>query len=167
MTRPHLALALAAAFTLGACQSLPWSKAGAPESAAPPEAALPIAVTTPEPAPMPESAACAVLASRDWSAWVNRMPGPGLQPKIHVVGQVDVRTGGYTFDWQEGPLDRSARPALRLKLVPRAPDGMATQAITSMEVAYEAPALAAGYSRVIISCGSTTLAEITEITDAF
>lgn len=167
MTRPHLAFAVAAAFTLGACQSLPWSKTDAPKSAAPSEADLPLAVTNPEPAPMSESAACAVTGSRGWDAWINRMPGPGMQPKIHVVGQVDVRTGGYTFDWQEGPLDRSAQPALRLKLVPKAPDGMATQAITTMEVAYEAPALAAGYSRVIISCASTTLAEIAEITDAF
>jgi hypothetical protein len=108
-----------------------------------------------------------VLESRDWAAWVNKMPGPDMAPKVHVTGKVDVRSGGYTFVWEEGPLDRSATPALRLRLVPKAPDGMATMAISTEEVKYEAPALAMGYSRVIISCGGTTLAEITEIMDVF
>jgi hypothetical protein len=168
MTRPHLAfIATAAALSLGACQYMPWSGAGTVENPAPSEAALPITVSTGEPATMPESEACAVIGSRGWEAWVNKMPGPDMQPKIHVVGQVDVRTGGYTFEWQEGPLDRSAHPALRLTLVPIAPDGMALQAITTMEAKYEAPALATGYSRVLISCGGAPLAEITQITDVF
>jgi len=51
--------------------------------------------------------------------------------------------------------------------VPKAPDGMATMAISTEEVNYEAPALASGYSHVIISCGGTTLAEITEIMDVY
>lgn len=168
MTRPHLAfMATAAALTLGACQYMPWRSAGTAETAAPSEAALPVTVSTGEPSTMPESEACAVIGSRGWEAWVNKMPGPDMQPKIHVVGQVDVPTGGYTFEWQEGPLDRSAHPALRLTLVPIAPDGMALQAITTMEVKYEAPALATGYSRVLISCGGAPLAEIKQITDVF
>jgi hypothetical protein len=168
MTRPHLAfMATAAALTLAACQYMPWSGAGTTESKAPPESALPVTVSTGEPAAMPDSGACAVLDSRGWEAWINKMPGPDMQPKIHVVGQVNVRTGGYTYEWQEGPLDRSAHPALRLTLVPIAPEGMALQAITTMEVKYEAPALATGYSRVLISCGGAPLAEITQITDVF
>lgn len=168
MTRPYLAfMATAAALTLAACQALPWNAPGMPESAAPSEAALPVTVSTGKPAAMPESEACAVIGSRGWEAWVNKMPGPDMHPKIHVVGQVDVRTGGYTFEWQEGPLDRSAHPALRLTLVPIAPEGMALQAITTMEVKYEAPALASGYSRVLISCGGAPLAEIAPITDVF
>jgi hypothetical protein len=86
---------------------------------------------------------------------------------LHVVGKVDVRSGGYTFSWDEGPMDRSAMPALRLKLVPKAPDGMATMAITTEAVAYQAPALSSGYSRVVIGCGGTTLGEITEIMDVY
>ena len=86
---------------------------------------------------------------------------------LHVTGKVDVRSGGYTFEWQQGPLDRSATPALRLRLVPMAPDGMATMAITTEEVKYEAPLSGISYSRVLVSCGSITLGEITEIMDVF
>lgn len=170
MSGTRLALAAAASsLALAACQYMPWSKAEAP-AAAPPESALPVEVTVEEKVvteSAPQTGTCDVLESRDWAAWVNKMPGPGAAPKIHVTGKVDVRSGGYTFTWGEGPLDRSATPALRLKLVPKAPDGLATMAISTEEVKYEAPALAARYSRVIISCGGTTLAEITEIMDVF
>jgi hypothetical protein len=151
---------------------MPWSKAGAP-AAAPPESAIPVKVTveekpvTPEATPAPETAACDVLESRDWAAWVNKMPGPDMAPKIHVTGKVDVRSGGYTFAWEEGPLDRSATPALRLKLVPKAPEGMATMAITTEEVNYEAPALATGYGAVVVLCGGSALAVISEIMDVY
>lgn len=173
MSGTRLALAAAASsLALAACQYMPWSKAEAP-AAAPPESALPIEVTTeanpvkPDPETPPHVDVCEVLDSRDWAAWVNKMPGPGAAPKIHVTGKVDVRSSGYTFEWQQGPLDRSATPALRLKLVPKAPDGMATMAITTEEVKFEAPALATGYSRVIIGCGGGTLAEIAEIMDVY
>jgi hypothetical protein len=173
MPATRFALAAAASrLALAACQYMPWSKAEAP-AAAPPESAIPVEVTveekpvTPEVTPTPETAACDVLQSRDWAAWVNKMPGPDMAPKIHVTGKVDVRSGGYTFAWEEGPLDRSATPALRLKLVPKAPDGMATMAISTEEVKYEAPALGTGYRSVIISCGGTTLAEIAEIMDVY
>lgn len=168
MTRPNLALAATCAMlALAGCQYLPWYGGETDRLTAPPEAEIPVAVTVPAPTPAPstEPAACDVLASRDWSAWINRMPGPGAVPAVHVTGKVDVRTGGYTFAWTEGPMDRSAVPALRLKLVTKAPDGMALQAITTEEVQYAAPALAARYSRVIIGCGETTLAEITDIMD--
>lgn len=170
MSATRLALAAAASsLALAACQYMPWSRADAP-AAAPPEPAIPAEVTVEEKVvreTAPQTGTCEVLESRDWAAWVNKMPGPDMAPKVHVTGKVDVRSGGYTFVWEEGPLDRSATPALRLKLVPKAPDGMATMAISTEEVKYEAPALAMGYSRVIISCGGTTLAEITEIMDVF
>lgn len=108
---------------------------------------------------------CDILDSRDWEAWLDVMPGIDPSPTIHVVGKVDVRTGGYTFEWQEGPLDRSAMPALRLRLIPVKPDDMALQAITTEEVHYAAPATAS-YSRVLVACGGETIAEIDEITEA-
>ncbi len=174
MTRPRLMLAAAAStLVLSGCQYWPWQKATSATLA--PEAAQPVTVTVEETvtvetvveeaAPMAETESCAVLESRGWEAWINKMPGPGAVATVHVVGEVDVRTGGYTFTWEEGPMDRSAVPALRLRLVPKAPDGMATMAITTEAVKYEAPALSSGYSRVIISCGGTTLGEITEIMD--
>ena len=175
MTRPSFALAAAASvLVLAGCQSAPGETASA---AAPSASEAPVQVTVEETvrvetgvqeaAPVAEPQACAVLDSRDWAAWINKMPGPGAVATIHVTGKVDVRTGGYTFSWEEGPMDRSAVPALRLKLVPKAPDGMATMAITTEEVTYQAPALSSGYSRVVIGCGGTTLGEITEIMDVY
>ena len=175
MTRPSFALAAAASvIVLAGCQSAPAETASA---AAPAASEAPVQVTAGEtvrvetvvqeapPAAKPE--ACAVLDSRDWAAWINKMPGPAAVATIHVTGKIDVRSGGYTFSWEEGPMDRSAVPALRLKLAPKAPDGMATMAITTEEVKYQAPALSSGYSRVVIGCGGTTLGEITEIMDVY
>ncbi len=168
----RLTIAAASTLVLAGCQYFSGSEAVAPE--APSAADAPVSVAPPqidsnapeETADVTEPAeACAVLDSRDWAAWINKMPGPGAAPTIHVTGKVDVRTGGYTFEWKEGPMDRSAVPALRLKLLPIIPDGMATQMITTEEVKYEAPALSTGYSRVIVSCGTLTLAEITDIMD--
>jgi hypothetical protein len=175
MTRTRFVLASAAsALVLAGCTG--WS-GGTDTASAPAASAAPVQVTTGEPvtvetvveeaAPVAETEACGVLDTRDWEAWINKMPGPGAVATIHVVGKVDVRSGGYTFTWEEGPMDRSAVPALRLKLVPKAPEGMATMAITTEEVKYEAPALSSGYSRVVIGCGSATLGEITEIIDAW
>ncbi|MDP1556232.1 MAG: hypothetical protein Q8L84_12315 [Hyphomonas sp.] len=174
MLKSRLALAAAAStIVLAGCQYWPWHNRDAPPLTAPVEAegsftVLPAeaaATIMPVEEATPVAEACDVLGSRDWEAWINKMPGVGMVPTLHVVGKVDVRTSGYTFEWKEGPMDRSAIPALRLKLVPVPPDGMATMAITTEEVKYEAPALSSGYSRVIIGCGGTTLAEITEIMD--
>ncbi|MEX1250258.1 MAG: hypothetical protein WEA77_03585 [Hyphomonas sp.] len=170
MTKTRFALAAAAStLVLAGCQYWPW-KGDTTSTAAPIEAEKPVAVTaeetvTPEAAPVEGTETCDVLESRGWEAWVNRMPGPGAVPTIHVIGKVDVRTGGYTFDWKKGPTDRSAMPALRLKLIPKAPGGAATTAITTEDVKYEAPASSLKYSRVIISCGATTLGEIAGIMD--
>jgi len=175
MLKSRLALVAAAStFALAGCQYWPWNKQDAPELSEPPAAEAPVTVLpvaeTPtimpveEPAPVTEE--CGVLEGRDWEAWINKMPGVGMVPTLHVTGKVDVRTSGYTFEWKEGPMDRSAIPALRLKLVAIAPEGMVMQAITTETVKYETPALPNGYSSVIIGCGDTTLAEITEIPDA-
>ena len=161
MTRPGFTLAAAACvFMLAGCQSLqgaPGTLAATAAPKAPVQETVAVEAVVQEPAPAAEPEACDVLDSRDWEAWINRMPGPGAAATVHVAGKVDMRSGGYTFRWEEGPMDRSAVPALRLKLVPEAPDGMATTAITTEAVAYQAPALAGGYSRVVIGCGGTTL----------
>lgn len=168
MLNPRLTLAAAAStLALTGCQYLPWHKQKVETPALVEEAETVIVVE--EEVAIVEAApeTCDVLESRDWAAWVNLMPGPDASPTLHVTGKVDVRTGGYTFDWQTGPLDRSATPKLRLKLIPKAPDGMATMAITTEEVNYSAPASGIEYSGVLVSCGSITLADIAEITKAY
>lgn len=161
-----IALAATSGFILAACAP-PADQAPAVE---PPPAPVTEdgAIVAPESAPVAEAPAeeCAVLESRDWEAWIDRMPGPDASPTVHVVGKVDVRSGGYTFNWEVGPMDRSMTPALNLKLIPVAPAESATMAIATEEVHYTGPLAGSSYSRVTITCGSQTLGEITEITDA-
>ena len=152
-----LALAAASCAALAACQT-PAEEAPA---TTPPASDVPVIVGE-----TPVADACAVRESRDWSAWVNRMPGPGATPTVHVVGKVDVPTGGYTFEWEVGPMDRSMTPALKLELIPVKPTGMATMAITTEDVHYIGPVAGAAYRSITITCGGETLAEITEIPDA-
>ena len=111
----------------------------------------------------PEPAACPVIESSNWQAFINKMPGPDAKASINVSGTVKMPLPGFTFAWAEGPLDRSAMPKLRLKLVPTAPDGMVAQVLTDELVTYKADALVTGYSGVIVSCGDTVLGEITDI----
>ena len=150
-------LLLAAGAVLAACQT-PAAEAPA---LAPSEAEQPLIVGE-----TPVAETCAVLESRNWAAWVNRMPGPDATPTVHVTGQVDVPTGGYGFEWEVGPMDRSMTPALRLKIVPQKPDGMATMAITREDVHYTGPVAGAGYRSITVTCGDKTLAEIAEVPDA-
>jgi len=150
-------LLLAASAVLAACQT-PAAEAPA---LAPSEAEQPVIVGE-----TPVAETCSVLESRNWAAWVNRMPGPDATPTVHVTGQVDVPTGGYGFEWEVGPMDRSMTPALRLKIVPQKPDGMATMAITREDVHYTGPVAGAGYRSITVTCGDKTLAEITEVPDA-
>lgn len=156
----HLLAAIAGSSFLMACQH---------EAVLPEPAQLVEAPAMSEEKPeKTKTAACeGIYETRGWEAWINRMPGPDMVPTLHVAGEVDTRTGGYSFKWQEGPLDRSAVPALRLRLVPVAPDDMATQAIVTHQVSYETPLPAHGYSRVIIGCGDEMIAEIAEISDVY
>lgn len=113
-----------------------------------------------------ESSACPVLDSRNWTAWVNAMPGPDAKPTLHVTGDVDMPTPGYAFEWREGMADRSAMPVQRLMLTATPPDGMVAQVLTTETVSYEGPALTTTYGGVIVMCGGEPLAEITDVTVA-
>ncbi|WP_375200992.1 hypothetical protein [Hyphococcus sp.] len=115
----------------------------------------------------PQAAAeCPVIEARNWSAWVNAMPGPDAKPMLHVAGDVDLPTPGYDIAWQEGMADRSATPVQRLMLTLTPPDGMAAQVVTTESVKYEGPALTKTYGGVIVLCGGEALAEIDEVVTA-
>jgi hypothetical protein len=128
---------------------------------APPSASL-----SPAPSPAPSASACAVGESRDWAAWVNRMPGPGATPTLHVTGKVDVPHGGYTVSVREGPADRSATPVQQIILETTLQPGMHTQAIATHDVHYQGPVIAQNYRAIRVMCGGRQLAEITNVTDA-
>lgn len=177
MTRLTPALLAASTLVLGACQYF-GSKDEAPVApvvadAAPAASIVPEAAPAAEPvvqieeeiAAVPEP--CNVIASRDWEAWVNKMPGPDASPKVHVVGKVDVATPGYTFSWTVGPMDRSATPVLRLRLTATKSDGMVNQVITTEEVKYEGPVPGTGVRGVIITCGTVQIGEVKDVQDVY
>ncbi|MFC2952070.1 hypothetical protein ACFOOP_09020 [Marinicaulis aureus] len=116
--------------------------------------------------PAPQETDCPVIESRNWSAWVNAMPGPDAKLTLHVTGDVDLPTPGYEVSWREGMADRSATPVQRLMLTLTPPEGMVTQVITTETVTYEGPALTKTYGGVIVMCGGAPLATIDAVVTA-
>ncbi|MFQ1699366.1 hypothetical protein ACJ5NV_02110 [Loktanella agnita] len=112
--------------------------------------------------PAPETgAACPVIESRDWAAWINKMPGPESDgPPLHVTGTVTLPTPGYDLTYSAGPLDRSMRPMQHINLQFTPPDGMVVQMIAEDEVHITIPAASAQYRGVTLHCGDQVLAEI-------
>ena len=104
---------------------------------------------------------CPVIDSRAWSAWVDAMP-PG-PPSLHIKGEVDMPTPGYTASWRVGAADRMMPPGQHMHIDFTAPDGVVTQVVTTMEVAYEGPAAYPAYREIRVHCGDTMLGAITEI----
>ena len=107
---------------------------------------------------------CPVISSRNWHAWIDAMPGIGAGPTLHVTGEVELPTPGYTISWREGPLDRRSPPTQHLDLVLEAPTGIVVQVLTTATAHYRARALARSYRSIRIGCGSQTLAIIDDVT---
>ena len=110
-------------------------------------------------------ARCPVIASRGWAAWVDRMPGLDRRPTLHVTGEIDLPTPGYTETWVVGPADRADPPAqvLELRLAP--PDGIVAQVVTPTSVRYAGDAAYPAYRAIHVSCGDRVLAQITNVPD--
>ncbi len=117
-------------------------------------------VEPPKPAPV---AACPVIESRDWAAWVNAMPGPAATKELIVTGQVTLPTPGYTVTLGAGMADRSATPVQQLILTATAPTGMVPQVLTTQPVRYQGPAISMQYRGIRIMCGGTMLTEIADV----
>lgn len=160
---------LAAAALAAACAEKPApaepASPPAEAAAAPAEIAEPQAVLS---EPIVESdramAQCPIIDSRDWKAWIDRMPKvdqPG--PRLHVAGEIDLPTPGFTVSVTEGPMDRAMPPGLRLNIAATPPDGMAAQVITPTPVKYEGPAAFDAYRAIYIVCEGQGIAEITQI----
>lgn len=125
----------------------------------------PPATPDPAPAPAPSPSACAVGESRDWAAWINRMPGPNATPTLHVTGKVDLPNPGYTVTVRDGPADRSAQPVQQIIIETAQRSGMFTQAVITADVNYVGPVIAPSYRAIRVMCGGRQLAEITDIPD--
>ena len=75
--------------------------------------------------------------TRDWTAWVDRMPGLD-GPTLHVTATCAFPTAGWIaelvlVDQQDDPAD------VHLRLVVHAPDGVAAEAITDVPIDYAGP----------------------------
>ena len=134
-----------------------------PYQPAPPPGAYPGGPYQPQP---PE---CPITASRDWSAWVNAMPGPGARgPALVVSGKVVTATGGYQVAFDRYMQIRKGQPPQAFVTLYVAPPqgGAASQAASTHEVRWEWP-LNQPVGSVVVRCGDKTLAEITSIQTAY
>ena len=131
----------------------------------------PVSHSAGDPMPPPGSARlptsdCPIIDSSGWTAWINAMPGPGSRPTLIVTGRITVPTGGHAPRLEAGPVQEVHPPVQIMIVHPNPPRGGATQAIVTHELRAEAPALDS-YGSVTVRCGSTTLADITDIERAY
>ncbi len=115
-------------------------------------------------APKP-AGGCPVIDSRDWTAWVDAQPGPDA-PTLHIRGTVDLPTPGYDYAWRLGVADRALPPGQHMHLDFTAPDGIVTQVVTTMDVAYQDKAAFDAYRMILVRCGGEVLAEISDVPTA-
>lgn len=114
-----------------------------------------------------QTAGCPVAQSRNWTAYVNRMPGPDARPMLNVQGEIDLPTPGYRIELLAGRADRSATPVQQLALELTPPGGIVAQVIQTEMVRFQGPAIASRYRGVTIMCGGKALAEITEVSTVY
>ena len=107
---------------------------------------------------------CPIVESREWTGWINAQPpGPAT---LHIRGDVDLPTPGYSYTWREGIADRALPPGQRMHLDFSPPEGIVTQVITPQTITYAQKATYSAYRVIYIVCGEETIAEITDIQTA-
>ena len=102
--------------------------------------------------------ACPILSSSGWRAWVDAMPG-GDRPRLWVLGQVTVPTGGYRLSLRRGAIQEIDPPVQEVILVVEPPTGGATQAVVTHDVRQDFDA-EPRYGAVVVRCGKDILADI-------
>ena len=128
-------------------------------SACTPTEPVPIAAVDPS-----QIRACPVIESRDWKAWIDAMPMVGTDGnRLHIAGEVDLPTPGYSVELIPGPADRAMPPSQRFSLVATPPDGIVAQVVTPTPVRYQGKAMYPAYRSIKVSCGGKPLAAIPEV----
>lgn len=110
-----------------------------------------------------DSAACPVIESGDWHAWVDP-PRDGGEGMLRVRGRLDLPTPGYTVAWALGPTDRAMPPGQRIRVMLTPPDGIVAQVVTPTAIEIDAPTRLREYRTVIIGCGDTVLHDFGKVT---
>ena len=168
----------AAALLAGACQPLPPREPFPPPRY--PDDAYPSAPYPPPPEypppgqpypgpgadPPGPQLACPISNSRDWKAWVNAMPGPGMRPMLIVTGKVETGTGGYHVSFDRELQIRRGYPAQAFATVRVSlPQQGATQGVVIHDLRGEWP-VNQPLGSVEIRCGEETLASISPVATA-
>ena len=52
-----------------------------------------------------EDVDCPVYDSRKWQAWINSMPTPSALARLHVLGELDLPSAGFTGSLRLGEAD--------------------------------------------------------------
>ena len=120
-------------------------------------------------APPPPSAgspgACPIVASSDWRAWVNAMPGPDRNgPYLIVVGNVTVPSADWTARFV-GSRVMESYPVQVVVELDATSSGMGIQVPVTREVRGSWPSEQAVGS-VTVMCRGTTLARISPVETA-
>lgn len=106
---------------------------------------------------------CPVLRSTNWQAWLESPAGPSPQRMLHISGEVDLPTAGYSVTLEAGPADRAMPPSQRFRLKAKPPSGMVTQVVTSTRVTFHEAATYPAYRSIAILCGQRIIATINEV----
>ncbi len=119
----------------------------------------------PPPPPFGGAVDCPILASSDWAAWINAMPGPNARPTLIVTGKVTVPTGGYRIEWGDFRVAESYPVQIFADLRAVPPSGGATQVVTTHDVRGEWP-VDPPVGAFTVRCGSRVLARISPVETA-
>ena len=112
----------------------------------------------------PAAGACPIVASSDWRAWVNAMPGPDRRPTLHVVGNVTVPSGDWTASFV-GSRVMESYPVQVVVELDATSSGMGIQVPVTREVRGSWPSEQAVGS-VTVTCRGATLARISPVETA-
>ncbi len=104
---------------------------------------------------------CPFAETRGWEAWVNAMPGPGMERTLIVVGEVLVDSDGYAGHLTPTHQDRRMPPIQHFAL-----DMIEEEGASAGWQAVRGEAKPAGtYHAVVIDCHSEQVAEISPVPD--
>ncbi len=106
---------------------------------------------------------CSVSRSTSWQAWLEPAVGQNPSKVLHISGQVDLPTPGYSVKLEPGPADRAMPPSQRFRLTAEPPSGMVAQVITPTAVTFHMAATYPAYRSLVILCGERVLATISEM----
>lgn len=112
-------------------------------------------------------ARCPIRTSRDWTAFVNRMPGPDARPTLVISGDVVTSTAGYEVKFDPHLKMRESYPVQAvavLQVTP--PSGPAAQVVETHQVRWEFP-LSQPVGSLEIVCEGETLARISQVQSAY